>query len=126
MLFAQFLPKSRDFLVLDPSLSRALAQNDKEIIKEYLTFKLFKDCKMIIYPHLFLKSKWVLVIANVILGTITVLDTQQNECNEDLMKVVNNYSSNHNFLSISILKPVNSLLVRNQMATCISDQTHNI
>ena len=73
--FAHTLSRSRDFLKMDPSLSRAIATNDKTVIIEFLLFKLFKDRRMILCPYLFQKSKWVLIIVNLIKGTITALDT---------------------------------------------------
>ena len=87
-----------DILVLDSSLSRALAKNDKDIIIEFLSLKLFKNIKVIFCPYLFQKSKWVLVGVSLIKRTVTALDTKPFKCFAELHEVCKNVATNREIL----------------------------
>ena len=79
--------KSRQILVLDPSINRAIAVKDNDTIIEFLSFKFFKNRSMILCPVLFRKSKWVLITIDLKNETVSGYDTQTLECGEKLQEI---------------------------------------
>jgi len=70
---AKYISNSKNF-VFPTILTRAIIAKNKEYVLRYFCLQDIASCKVIFYPVYFRQSRWILIVTNININTISVYD----------------------------------------------------